>query len=76
MRDTGRVPAVVRARRHVKRLFIDCRGDDMIEYALLAVFFGIVGVVVWNLTGTEIQAALGSWDADMQDLWDVEDPLP
>ncbi len=76
MRDTGRVPAVVRARRHLNRLFLDSRGDDMIEYALLAVFFGIVGVVVWNLTGTNIQIALGNWDADMQDLWVVPDPLP
>ena len=67
---------VVRARWHLNRLFLDSRGDDMIEYGLLAAFFGIVGVVVWNLIGNDIQVALGVWDVEMQDLWVVPDPLP
>ena len=68
--------AVVRARRQLTRLFIDSRGQDMIEYALLALSFGIVGVVVWNLIGNDIQAALGSWDSVTQGLWVVPPPLP
>ena len=71
---TGRMSAVVRARRHLKRLFIDVRGQDMIEYSLLALFFGIVGVIVWNLIGTDIQAALVNWDVNMQNDWEIPPP--
>ena len=73
---TGRTSALVRARRHLSRLFLDSRGNDMIEYGLVTAGFGIVGVVVWNLIGNDIQGALGVWDLGMQDLWVVPDPLP
>jgi len=48
----------------------------MIEYGLLTAGFGIVGVVVWNLIGNDIQGALGVWDLEMRNLWVVPDPLP
>ncbi len=46
----------------------------MIEYGLLALLFGIVGVVVWTQIGTDMQAALVNWDTGMDGLWEVPNP--
>ncbi len=62
------------ARRSVERFRADCRADDMIEYGLLALLFGIVGVVVWTQIGTDMQAALVNWDTGMDGLWEVPNP--
>ncbi len=62
------------ARRAVERFRADCRADDMIEYGLLALLVGIVGVVVWNQIGINVQTALVNWDTGMQSLWEVPNP--
>lgn len=66
--------ATVRVRRHLRRLLTDLRGDDVIEYSLLTLAFGIIGVVVWSLIGSDLQTALVGWDGNMQGLWDVPNP--
>ena len=47
----------------------------MIEYGLLALLVGIVGVVVWNQIGINVQTALVNWDTGMQSLWEVPNPV-
>jgi Flp pilus assembly pilin Flp len=61
-------------KRWLDRFRADCRANDMVEYGLLSLLFGIIGVVVWNQIGTDIQTALVNWDAGMQGLWEVPNP--
>lgn len=58
----------------LKHLAGDTRGQDMIEYALLALFFGIVGVAAWDAIETSLASAYTNFDAGEQSLW--EPPAP
>ena len=50
------------------RFLRDETGQDLIEYALLAVFIGIVGVVTWQAIGSGISNDYTGWDAGVQYL--------
>jgi Flp pilus assembly pilin Flp len=55
----------------------DDRGQDLVEYALLAAFIGIAGWAVLMLIPEAIGAAYASWiDADggVPSLWDPPEP--
>jgi Flp pilus assembly pilin Flp len=52
----------------IKRLFREECGQDLIEYALLAVFIGVVGILAWENIGVGIGNAYTGWDAGVQDL--------
>ena len=39
----------------IRRFLFDESGQDVIEYALLASFIGLVGVVAWTTSGAEIR---------------------
>jgi Flp pilus assembly pilin Flp len=49
-------------------------GADIVEYAILAFFFGIVGVVVFNLIQADLFSALTNWDTNVQGAWAVPNP--
>ena len=50
----------------LSRLLRDDRGQDLIEYALLAFTIGLVGIVTWDSIVTGI--------GDGYDGWDPQDP--
>lgn len=52
----------------VSRFLRDETGQDLIEYALLAAFIGIVGVVTWQAIGSGIFNDYIGWDAGVQNL--------
>ena len=52
----------------MERLLRDERGQDLIEYALLAAFIGTVGILVWQSIGTGVLNAYTGWDTGVQDL--------
>ncbi len=55
--------------RTLFRCFIfDDRGQDLIEYALLGAFIGIVGIVAWTTVGSAISTTYGGWDTNVQGL--------
>ena len=50
----------------LKKLATDEGGQDLIEYALLSAFIGIVGVVAWTSISAAIGAAYQNWDTNVQ----------
>ncbi len=55
-------------RRLIARLIFEDAGQDVIEYALLAAFIGLVGVVAWQNIGGGMTNALRGWDTGVQGL--------
>ena len=55
-------------RRILSRLIEDDCGQDIVEYALLAAFIGIVGILTWQSIGTGIANAYAAWDGGVQGL--------
>lgn len=60
--------------RILARLLRDDGGQDLVEYTLLVMFFGVTVLAVWN----SILAALGITFTDatagLQSLWEPPDP--
>ncbi len=44
------------------------------EYALLGIFVGVVGVVVWNNIVTLLGLRYSEYNSNVQDLWVPPDP--
>jgi Flp pilus assembly pilin Flp len=53
-----------------------CEDDaqDLLEYALLGAFIGVVGVVVWNNIVTLIGVRYGEYNSNVQGLWVPPEP--
>ena len=65
---------MLRADLLLRLLGKDDRGQDMVEYALLAMMFGVAGVLVFPVLRDAIAAAFsGSTDA-AYDIWVPNDP--
>ena len=61
--------------RHVLADFLsDDRANDIVEYAMLAAFFGIVGYAAWTLLEDTMFTTYTSWDTAGQDLWEPPPP--
>jgi Flp pilus assembly pilin Flp len=43
-------------------------GQDIIEYALLCAFLGVIGVVAWQGVKTGLHSAYSGWDSGVQNL--------
>jgi Flp pilus assembly pilin Flp len=53
----------------------DDRGQDLIEYALLAATIGLVGVAAFQLMGNNMNTVYTGWDAAVQSVWETPDPI-
>jgi Flp pilus assembly pilin Flp len=51
-----------------RRFIVDDRGQDLIEYALLAALIGTVGVLAWQNIVVGIGQAYLGWDTGVQKL--------
>lgn len=49
-------------------------GQDVIEYGLLSVFFGIVCIAVWLSIQGRLRNAYLGYDLDVQNLWESPPP--
>jgi len=47
----------------------DERGDDLVEYALLAGLIGLVGVLAFNTVSGRMSNAYTGWNANAQSQW-------
>lgn len=47
----------------------DDRGQDLIEYALIAAFVGLAGLLALHAMAGSLAAAYGAWNARIQNLW-------
>lgn len=64
------------ALKMIARLFRDDRGDDLIEYAMLTVLIGLVGVAAFDWLHQAMFNAYSSWDTAQQNLWIMPNPAP
>jgi Flp pilus assembly pilin Flp len=55
-------------RRLLLRLIREEEGQDIVEYALLSAFIGVVGILVWQSIGGGIFNAYTGWDTGIQNL--------
>jgi Flp pilus assembly pilin Flp len=58
----------------MRRLLIDERGQDLVEYVLLGATIAIAAIVGISAIGPAISAVYASWDAASQGLWYPPDP--
>ena len=52
----------------LERLLREEAGQDVIEYALLSAFVGVLGVLAWQNVGTRLGTLYVGWDNGVQDL--------
>jgi Flp pilus assembly pilin Flp len=70
----ARARAPVASPAWLTRLVGDECGQDLVEYALLTAFFGVIAVATWSAIEDSLGAAYISYDDSVQDLW--EPPAP
>jgi Flp pilus assembly pilin Flp len=58
----------------LRRFLRDDDAQDLVEYALLGLFVGVVGVLVWNNIVTLLGLRYGEYNTNVQDLWVAPDP--
>jgi Flp pilus assembly pilin Flp len=61
---------LVRLRQFVR----DDDAQDLMEYAMLGLFIGVVGVIVWNNIVTLLGDRYTEYNTNVQDLWVPPDP--
>jgi Flp pilus assembly pilin Flp len=49
-------------------------GQDLVEYALLAVTIGIAGAGLWGVIAASLGTAYASYDTSVQGLWEPPPP--
>jgi Flp pilus assembly pilin Flp len=59
----------------IDRLFRDDSGQDLIEYALLTTFIGLVVVVVFDRLRDSIGFVYGTWNTSANDIWETPNPV-
>jgi len=62
-------------KRLLRRLRADDSGDDLIEYALLGSFVALVGLLGFQLIGTNMNGAFRAWDSSVQNQWEMPNPI-
>ena len=60
----------------MRRLLIDDRGQDLVEYVLLGATVAFVGLAAMNVFPGIANAVYASWDTAQQDLWYPAPPAP
>ena len=58
----------------LKQLAVDDRGQDLVEYGLLALIVAVAGIIFFPQIQAAMQAAYESWGADSYDAWCPDDP--
>ena len=60
--------------RHLKQLWTDERGADLIEYALIAGIISAAGVAAFPSIAAKLDAGFKRWGQDVYDAWEPVDP--
>jgi hypothetical protein len=59
-----------------RRFLADERGQDLIEYGLLAAIIGIAGSLILPLIGPKMAGALQLWGGNIYNAWQPPNPAP
>ena len=54
--------------------FSDDDGQDLVEYALLGAFIGVVSVIVWQNIATAIGLRYTEYNTNVNSLWASPEP--
>lgn len=58
----------------IRRLSRENGGQDLVEYALLALLVGIAGVAVFPSITERIGVVFGDWGTAVYNAWEPDDP--
>ena len=58
-----------------RRLFADDRGQDLIEYALLAAIIGIAGLLALQQFSGKVGNAFSNWGGQVYNEWKPSSPI-
>ena len=58
----------------LSRLVKEERGQDIAEYAMLAAFVGICGLIAWGIIQGVVRDAYIAWDTTDQNNWEPPPP--
>jgi Flp pilus assembly pilin Flp len=58
----------------LKQLLVEERGQDLIEYGLLAALIACVGVAIFPLIQAKLSTTYTGWGTTIQNLWIPNDP--
>ncbi len=59
-----------------RRFLADERGQDLIEYGLLASIIGLAGYLILPLIGPKMDTAYRNWGTQTYNIWVPNDPVP
>jgi Flp pilus assembly pilin Flp len=60
--------------RLVRALVADDRGQDLVEYALLGTFVGLIGVAAFTSLESAIQNTYAAWNTNNNSNWQMPAP--
>jgi Flp pilus assembly pilin Flp len=60
--------------RSMKRLWRETTGQDLVEYALITMFFGIALLAVWDGITAALGLTFSEATTGVQSLWEPPDP--
>lgn len=56
------------------QLLVEERGQDLVEYGLLAALIGCVGVAIFPAIQAKLNGTYTGWGKQIQNLWVPKDP--
>jgi Flp pilus assembly pilin Flp len=62
--------------KHFLRLLREDEGQDLVEYALLGAFIGVVSVLVWQSIVGLLGERYTDYNTNVPQLWEPPDPAP
>jgi len=69
------VSHVTRSRSLFRRLCADDRGQDLVEYGLLAAIIGVTSLIAYTSIPGKMETAFKTWGSQVYDLWVPDDPV-
>jgi hypothetical protein len=57
-----------------RRLFAEDAAQDLVEYALLLMFFGVLVLATWNSIQDAVRANYRNGSSGVQSLWEAPEP--
>jgi Flp pilus assembly pilin Flp len=60
--------------RLLARILRDEEGQDLVEYALLATFLGLISIAVFGQVQAAIKSTYLSWNTNNNSNWQMPDP--
>jgi Flp pilus assembly pilin Flp len=61
-------------RAHIRRFIADEDAQDLMEYAFLGAFIGVVSILVWQNIVSLLSARYSEYNSNVQTLWASPDP--